>query len=273
MTVSTDWATNRDVLRSQLDEFGLGSLTDFVLNLLTDPNATDEYILAQIRTTQEYADRFPAMADLRAAGKGISEQSYIDYERTIAESAQAAGLPGGMFTSDYIAKMLRSDVDPAEFQQRIGMAAAAAYTAPQETRQALQDLYGIGQAELTAYWLDPDAALPVLTLQRQAADLAGAGLRQDIAISREYAESLVKEGVAQSEAQRGFEQAAALRGLSAGMGETASEDDLVRSQFGDTDARRRVQRVSSSRTGRFAGGGQAAEGRSGLEGLGSASRG
>lgn len=272
MTVSTDWATNADVLRAQLDDFGLGSLTNFVLNLLNDPNATDEYILAQIRGTTEYAQRFPAMADLKAAGKAISEQSYIDYERTVRESAQQAGIPASMFDSEYVAKMLRSDVSPSEFQKRIGMAAAAAYTAPEETRRALQDLYGIGQADLTAYWLDPDAALPVLTLRQQAADIAGTGLRNEIAISKQYAEELVKQGTTQSEAARGFESAAGVQGLTAGRGETATQDDLVRSQFGDQQARQKVQRVASTRTAQFAGAGQAVEGQSGVSGLGSASR-
>jgi hypothetical protein len=272
MTVSTDWATDEDVLRSQLDAFGLGNLTKFVLGMLSDPNVTDDYIMAKIRQTQEYANRFPAMADLKAAGKGLSEQSYIDYERTVAESAQQAGLPGAMFDSTYIAKMLKSDVSPAEFQKRIGMASAAAYTAPEETRRALQDMYGMSQADLTAYWLDPDQALPILTLRQQAADIAGTGLRNDITISRQYAEDLAKQGITQSESSRGFETAASVQGLSSGSGETASQDELVRSQFGDVAAQQKVQRVASSRTARFAGGGQASESQSGVSGLGSASR-
>jgi len=260
-----EWVSDEDVLRAQLGQFGLGSLAGMVLEMLKDPNASDEYIIAKIRETPEYQARFPAMKALKEANRAISEQAYIEYETTIRESARLAGVPEAMFTGEYIGEMLKVGVSAREFQQRLGMASAAALTAPPEVKQALRDLYGLEQSDLTTYWLDPDEALPLLVQRQQAAELAGAGLRNNITISREYAERLAAEGVATSEGARGFEAAAAQMGLVGEQG--VAGQDIIEAQFGDVEARRKVERAARSRTGRFEGGGGAAEGQQGIVGL------
>lgn len=265
MAWTDPWATNADVLRAQLDEYGLGSLTTMVLGLLADPGATDAYILEQIRKSDAYRQRFPAMEALRQAGRAISEEAYREYEESVRETAKMSGIPESMFSSAYIANMMTNGVSAREFQQRIGLAAAAALTAPAETKQALRDLYGLEQSDLTTYWLDPDEALPLLVQRQQAAEIAGAGLRNNVAISREYAERLTAQGVATSDAARGFEAVAAQTGLTGEQGLT--EQELIEAQFGDAQAGLRVEQARKSRRGSFEGGGGAAEAQQGVVGL------
>jgi hypothetical protein len=65
---------------------------------------------------------------------------------------------------------------------------------------------GIDDAHLTAYYLDPTKALPLLQKQAATAQIGAEALKQGLAFDQSYAEQLATEGVSQNQAQEGYEQ-------------------------------------------------------------------
>jgi hypothetical protein len=82
-------------MRGLMDQLGLGSLMGKITEYVQDGYDGDA-IMALIRTTPEYAARFPAMKTLAAKGRAISEAEYIEYESAAATFERQYGLPAGM---------------------------------------------------------------------------------------------------------------------------------------------------------------------------------
>ena len=59
-----------------------------------------------------------------------------------------------------ITNLLSNDVSARELEQRVTMAAAGAFQTTPEVKQQFQDFCSINAGGLTAYFLDPDKALP-----------------------------------------------------------------------------------------------------------------
>lgn len=262
------------VISQALAEYGLAHLTENVWAqyLQTgDANA----VMFDMRNNPKnplYADfhkRFPAYKQLADAGRAISPAEYVQYEKSVAQLTQAYGLPAGVFNPETdITEMLVNDVSVTEAKERFDMAATAAYSAPQEFRDALENDYGMTPGDMVAYWLDPDKAMPVLQRQFSSARLIGAAAEQSLDIQRQQAERLADLGIGYEAGRQGFQQAAATEGLTTGPGETINTEDRINAAFGDIEARRRQQRVQGSRVGQFEGGGQFAASAEGVSGLG-----
>lgn len=264
----------QDILRAFLADYGLESLANWAWNQYTASGVTsiDEFtpiLRAELPKQQEFKVRFPAYDQMLQQGKGISVDEYVRYEKDLNKAANYYGLPAGFIEDrDYIAKIMLADVSADEFAERAQMARDNALNAPAETRQALQDLYGMSEGDLTAFWMDPDKAMPLLQRRSAAANIAGAGLRNAVAISAAEAERLAAEDITAARAREGFQQVAAQRGLQYGMGETVTQEELVAGQFGDQAAATKVERVARGRTAEFQQGGGAAAGQAGISGLG-----
>src|SRR5262245_12020315 len=118
------------ILRETLDRYGLGSLADVIWNWRKE-GRPDEQIRLDLRQTPEYQARFPALTDLRNKGRAISEDQYIDLERTYTQSLRAAGLPQGFYDSpDDFANLIRNEVSPAEFNDRVKSYETLAFQMP-----------------------------------------------------------------------------------------------------------------------------------------------
>jgi hypothetical protein len=272
-TTSADLSA-KALITSFLGQANLSSLADWAWSKYLD-GVPVEQIMLDLRATPEYKNRFPAMAQLAAEGRAITETDYMSYEQTVAQLLQQYGIPKGMYnTPADIAEMLIGDVSPSEVQSRLQLAATSAYQAPPEVRNAMISDYGGGSLsnqDLTAIWLDPDRALPVLQEQWATSQIRGASAIQGVNVGLPTAEQLAAQGVSFAEALQGFGNVASTAGLGGGFGETAAEQDRIAAQFGDTAAQRQVQRVQASRIARNSGGGSAAETSSGVVGLGAAS--
>ena len=160
-----------------------------------------------------------------------------------------------------------------ELQSRVQLAAAGSITAPEDFKAEMRDRFGIQPGDLTAYYLDPDTALPLLEKKYAMAMIGTEARRQGVdGISTDYLGLLQNEGVTQAAAKQGFGQVAYSEGLTVGAGETATTMDLAQNAFGtDAEAAKKVQRVAGSRTARFAQGGSYAGSSGGLTGLGASS--
>ena len=227
-------------------------------------------IQVMLRETPEYQQRFPAMSELAKKGRAISEASYIDYERSAAQLETQYGLPKGMLSGN-VTKLLTNDVSATEMGERVMLASANSLMAPKELKDTLANYYGIGQGGLTAYFLDPAVAEPILQKQAAAARIGSEALKQGIGLDVYGAENLQELGISQDAAKQGFQQIAGLQELTSGAGDVTSNEQMTAGLLaGNQEALQGLQRASQTRTARFQQGGQFLANQSGVTGLTSA---
>lgn len=208
----------------------------------------------------------------------ISIQDAVGYRDNAIQLMRAAGLPGEFYDKpDDLARFQIHDVSLVELKSRIDEASLASTQAPPETRTQLESLYGIDSGHLTAYYLDPDKALPVLQKQFAAATLSGTGVRSGYgALDQGQAERLATLGVTADQAASGFGQLVQSRELfgalpgEAGVGAVSRDQQLAAAFGGDVAAQERLRRTAAARKAMFGEGGGFAAGQKGLAGLGSA---
>ncbi len=264
-----------EAMRGVMEQYGLGSLMtkiqQYVTNGYTDPDA----IMALIRTTPEYEQRFPAMKELAKKGRGISEAEYISYETEAAGMERMYGLPSGMITSkDTITKLLTGAVSGKELEERVTMAAAGAFQTSPEVKKQFKDYYGIDSGGLTAYFLDPEVATPLLTKRYVSAQLGAEAAMQGIDVGMTLAEQLNVAGVTKDEARIGFGAVAGEAGLMAGAGDVVSQEQLIQANLlGDQTAKAAKERAAGGKLGKFQGGGEFLTTQGGAVGLGTAATG
>jgi hypothetical protein len=255
-----------------MSTYGLSSLMDKIKGWVTDGYEADA-IMGLIRDTSEYKARFPAMEALAKKNRAMSEAEYISYEQTAAHYESLFGLPEGMLTGkDMVTKLLSNEVSARELEERATKASAAQYELPPEFRTMMQDYYNIGSGGLTAYYLDPDVAAPLLERQFVSSQIGMEAALKGLGVGVDTAEYLYQQGVDRARAQKGFSEVAGAQGLRYGKGETAGQGDLIGAAFDTSkDAAQKVERIAKTRTGIFSGGGGFAGERSGVSGIGSAS--
>jgi len=254
-------------LTGVFNEYGLGSLLPAIQRYVQQGYREDA-IRVMLRETSEYKQRFPAMESLRQKGRVISEAAYVEYERLAAELEQQYGLPQRML-QDRVTTLLTNEVSATELNERVLLASANSLQAPQELRATLQRFYGIDSGGLTAYFLDPDVATPLLERQAAAARIGTEAVRQGIGIDVFGAENLQQLGITQEGARAGFGQVAGQRGFSEGRGDVVTQEQMIAGTFYDQAESANVERARLARLGRFEAGGQFVSGQQGVMGLAS----
>jgi hypothetical protein len=250
--------------KGQLDAFlgnyGLQSLGDTVWSWYLQGQSTDQ-IMLNVRSTPEYQARFPAMDTLAKRGQAITESQYVNYEQAIGQQNQAAGLPQGMYdTPDDIKNLLVNNISPAEYQSRVQAYQTAAWQSPPEVRQALMDDYGLTPGQLTAFFIDPDRALPLIQRDLATAQMQGASQTSGFGqISAEQGGMLSDLGVSQAQAQAGFSKLGnenqliqGLPGQQPGIG----TDTALQAQFAqNTQAQQQLEAAAQDQLNLFKQGG------------------
>jgi hypothetical protein len=255
----------RSTMATVLNTYGLGDLADFVYTEIiaketVNINNPDAVIFA-IREQPAYQKRFAGNA--ARLKKGLSEldpASYIGLENQFRQTLQSNGLPANFYDqSDDFQALIEGDVSPAELNERVQQGYRAVADADPAVKEQMKNLYGIGEGELAAYFLDPKRTAPLLTRQAQAASIAARGLEQGgIQLSGAFAEDLARRGITEQQARAGFGEVGALGELRQTFaGETAlSSEQLAGGAFGiDVAAQQELERKRRLRTGEFAGGG------------------
>ena len=257
------------VMKSLMDSYNLSGLYTKVVEYVKqgyDPEA----ISVLIRTTPEYKQRFPAMEALAAKGRAISEADYINYEGTAAALERRYGLPDGMLTGK-VTDLLVGEVSPTELNDRVVLASGAAIQAPQEIKDMFKNYYGVDSGGMTAYFLDPEIATPLLEKQYASTLIGAEAARQGIGLDVYGAENLQQLGVTTQQAREGFGTVAAATGLTQGRGETTTQQELISGTLGgNAEAQKKIERVAASRVGAFQGGGEVLRTQQGAVGLGTA---
>jgi len=263
------------IIQGALAQYGLGSLGDKLWGQYLS-GAPQEQIFLQLRNEPEYKTRFAGMDALAKKGRAITENQYIDYERTYANLAHQFGFPDGVVDKATTDAWIAGEVAPTEVRDRFQLASQAATQAPKEVRDELNRLYGVDLGHLTAYYLNPDKALPVLQQQFAAGQLGAASKRTGYGnLSAAEAERLASLGISEDQAAKGFgnlAQSSELFGSLPGEnGDTISRADQLGATFeGNSDAIRRLNKRAAERRAQFEGGGQFVTTSQGVSGLGSA---
>lgn len=274
--MTTEEQSARGILNSYLGQYGLGSLADWAWQKWQAGESIDQ-IMLELRSTPEYKQRFPAMDALAAKGRAITEQQYLYYEQQATSYFRAAGLPSGFYDQpDDFAKLLTSEVGLPELQARVQAYQQAAFSSPPEVLQSLKDLYGVTSGELTAFFIDPDKALPLIQQRFASAQAAGWAEKTGFGtLDQQQAEMIGKMGLTENQVAQQFGQIAASNELFnplAGADEsTIDRNTVLGAAFGQNAEDQRVlEQRKQSRVSGFAGGGKAATNREGVSGAGAA---
>ena len=257
------------VLKALLSDYGLNALYDRVVGFIKDGYDPDA-VMVLIRTTPEYKQRFPAMEALARQGRAISEGEHIEYEKTASGLERRYGLPEGMLMGS-VTDLLTNQVSAVELNDRVILASAASVQAPSEVKNTFMDYYGISEGGLTAYFLDPEKATPLLEKQYAASLIGVEASRQGVGIDVYGAENLQSLGVTQEQARQGFGQVSRSMGLTQGRGDVVNQQQLISGAFNqDEQSLAAIERASKARTGRFQQGGGFSTSTEGVAGLGTA---
>lgn len=269
-----------DRARAQYAEWGLGTLTDTLLEL-SKQGLDDNTFLLKLRATNEYKIRFAGNESRRAAGlRVLSEAEYLAKEEALRAqlSDPEWGLPKSFFDSpDDYAKMIGADLGAAEIQSRLqGIKTVITDGKMNGVLEYARAQYGLGTGDLMAFWLDPERAAADLARISKASAIGAAAKNAGYGgVDKDYAEKLNALGVSADQAAGGFSEAASLDALTQDVGGDAgvAKGDVTKAIFEqDAGARARVERTQNTRRSRFAGGGGFSESKEGISGLGSANK-
>ncbi len=218
-----------------------------------------QQIAVEMVEQPQFLKRFPAYKILAERGEAMSPAEMISYEQTARQIFHAAGIPQGFYDSpDDLARFMVNDVSASELQSRVQLAQGAALTAPQDVKDALRDYYGLDAGHLTAYFLNPTKALPLLQQDFTAAQIGADANRTGFgAISREQATHLAQIGVTDQQAIAGFselgEQAGLFEQQVTGEDQIDQATQLAAEFDNSAAARLRIKRRAESRLADFSG--------------------
>lgn len=269
-------ALNGQAIVSQiLAQYGLQSLASGALSAYINSGDSSDYLSYWITQQPAFNAAYPAYNQLAAEGKGITLDDYQNYNQTVAQLSQAAGLPQGFITTDDITQYLLNGVSTSEVQSRFQDAAKIVNQLPAEDVNYLTREVGVSQGDLAAYWINPTNALPLIEQKLAAAQVGGAAARAGTDLNTGLANQLSQLGVSSSQAQTGFDainQQQQLYAQLPGQSQQAiSQADQVGAQFGtNPTAGAQVAANAAQQRAQFASGGSFANSSTGYTGVGTA---
>lgn len=259
------------VIKNLFTEAGIPSLADKVYDYITK-GYNEDTINILLQDTPEFKQRFPANEERKKAGLPVLDpRSYIQLENSYRQLMRQSGLPEGFYnTPDDFNQFISKDVSPTEVQSRVELASQATALASPSYRQALNDLYGIGPGELTAYFLDPDRALPLIQKQAAASAIGAEAYKRGLATDKNRLEEYAAAGISAQQAGQIYttiaEQQAGFRQAASVFDESLKQEELEQAFFqqggtspgGETSSAKltRLQSWQRARQGGQAGGAQ-----------------
>lgn len=261
------------ILKSTLEYYGLSdpdlltSVRTLWTNKTIKPGDSVDDIGIQLRDTPAFNRRFPANKILKDAKKPqFSVSQYLRLEADYKQRLQAANMPPDFYDKpEDFQQLIANDVSPEELQGRIDQGYQAVKNASPAVIAEFKRLYGVGEGDLAAYFIDPQRARPTFDryeAQRQAQAAAvssQAQIQAGIALTAQESEALVRSGITtEADAQKGFEQISAQQELFNPLsGEQAiSREQQIGGTFGtNAEARKAIAARRRSRQAAFETGG------------------
>lgn len=252
---------NRDAfmaINALFKSYGLESLAGKIYEYVKNGYSADTVSIL-LQDTSEYKSRFAGNEDRKKAGLPVlSPAEYLATEASYKQIMQSAGLPTGFYdqNSDFNV-WIGKNVSPSEIQSRVDLATQATVLANPNYRKALNQM-GVSDSELTAYFLNPDKALPILQKSAATAAVGAAALNQGLTFDKAYSEQLALQGISSEEAQSGYSQVASeldtMRALGKIYGQEWSQRTSEEGIFqGSGDAINKKARLMSAERGAFSG--------------------
>lgn len=188
-----------------LRDWGLDELSPDLDALIRSGGSWEEFQLQFFDPTSRPAQvvnrLFPEWKARRDAGNPVSIGQIVGYRAQAKQLLRSAGLPEGFYDQpEDFTSFITNDISLDELQTRIQDGFVAASQAAPEVRAQLKNYYGVDDAGIAAYFLDPSRALPVLKRQIATAKIGGAGSRVGLTVDRQSAERLAGLGVDESTA-------------------------------------------------------------------------
>lgn len=201
-----------DLLYSEFDQYGLGSLVAPLKDLITSGTSPSEFTI-KLRETDAYKKRFAANeARIKNGLRALSEAEYIRNEDNYQEVMRRRGLPpeyyakGDLGVQKGFDALLAGDVSATELEDRIVTAQDRVLNANPEVAQALKAFYpGISNGDILAYTLDPANAINAIKRKITEAEIGGAAVRSGLTTSAEDAAYLERYGVTKAQADQGYQ--------------------------------------------------------------------
>jgi hypothetical protein len=269
-----------DLLLSEFNRYGLGSLLDDVKNLIVT-GADEASLTLALRQTPAYQARFAANAARINKGlRALSEAEYIGLEDQYQNIMRNYGLPATYYSKDATGKQagfekfIAGDVSPTELEERVLTAQSRVLNAPPQVKEALQQFYpDINNSDILAYTLDPEKGLSDIKRKVTAGEIQAAAAQQGLnIINKDTTQEQIKQfesrarelagyGVTGETARQGFQAAVPIiergRQLSSFYGESpytqATAEEELFGLAGASEATRKRKRLTALEEAQFAG--------------------
>jgi hypothetical protein len=263
------------LLKDVFNQYDLGELASTIEILMKEGYEAEEATLAlktDSRYNKPYIDRFYGNELRRSAGRNvIDEATYLDLETSYSETLKAYGLQdyfGAGVTSNErknrqkaIANVIGADISAVEFKDRVSTAVDRVKMADSATKNAFQQFYGIGEADLAKYFLDPTKNLVTLKEKALSAEIGGAAIGQGLAATAASAEDLAKFGISREQAQIGYATIAEELPTAGKLSRIYNEEGITYGQTeaeqatfkGLASAKRKLERLVAKETAQFQG--------------------
>jgi hypothetical protein len=242
--------------------YGLGSLAPKIADYIKNGYSADT-ISILLQQTDEYKQRFAGNQIRQDKGLPVlSPAQYLATESSYRQLMAQAGLPAGFYDQpDDFTQFIGKDVSPTELKSRVDLASQATALADPNYKQALQSMYGIDDAHMTAYFLDEDRAVPLLQKQAAAAQIGAEALKQGLQISGK-AEDYATAGVTQQQAAQVYgniaQQLPSYSQIATSFGENVNQATFEQAAFGGAtpgqeNAQNQLDRLASWNRARASG--------------------
>ncbi len=227
-------------LQQQLSVWGLDSLAPWVHDqVFSSDNNINTAIIQNIRNTAEYKARFSGMDKLKQNQPGATETTYMQLEDSIRQTLNGVNMPPGWLTQQQVGTLIGNGMYGANLNDRINKGLDVIQNASDQTKQMLNEYYGVDTGNLLGYVLDPNNNN--YQQQIQASQAGGAALQAGFqgetkAMSEMLASSMPASTTSPQEFTAGFSKAAMLQPLEQTMAgqrgqATASSDQLAVNSF------------------------------------------
>ena len=258
------------LLKDVFTQYGLGDLGATLETLMKEGYEPEEATLAlktDPRYNAPYIKRFRGNELRRSAGLNVlSEAEYLGLEDDYTKTLKSYGLENYFgvdrtIKQSAIADVIGADISAIEFTDRVSTAVDRVKMADPATKNAFQQFYGIGEADLVQYFLDPKKALVNLKERATAAEIGGAAIGQGLAATITSAEDLARFGINRQQAQAGYADigrdlptGGSLTRVFSEAGITYNQTDAEAAKFkGLASARRKEERLKQLEEGLFSG--------------------
>jgi hypothetical protein len=201
------------VLKSEFEKYGLGSLAESVENLILNGTPKSEATL-KLRATPQYQLRFAGNTARLAAGKNLyDEGTYLalenDFQTSFAAYGQKALLGNTRESAQAtFAEFIGGDIAPTEVKDRLRLAVDEVASRKDIRDEFKKYFPEITDADLVSYFLKPKETLSRLTSKVRVAQIGSAATRQGLNASLATATDFEQIGITEDQAKMGYQRVA-----------------------------------------------------------------